>query len=861
MPARTFRSSAALRVLLLWLAAATLVHAQSAHWSPSGGTLEVGKVDTLSLVFDDCEPKSDPVLPQVPNLTLQQEGKSSSFSMVNFKTSRSITYTYAAQLTAKQSVDIPAFDVPTDKGTIHVPAAHYDPADATIGSSQQPASDVVHARLLVPRHPLWAGQVFPVTYELEVRRDYYNQILSNPEWNPAPLAAEDWVKPTRASGNTTLRIPFTTRAYAKDPGTYTLGPVQQQVSVQTGTTQGFFFSQPVLETLAVPSDQPTIVVKPLPKPAPAGFAGAVGQFTFTSKVIPHKARVGDPITWTLTLKGTGNWPDIGGVPARSVPQSFEVIQPQAKRTMEDNKLFDGSVSEDVVMIPKQPGLYTLPSVTFSYFDPETGGYKTITTEPVTLDIEGAAPAPTTPTAAGATVTGAAQPPPSGPVSQATIPSGPPTSPNQPALLPSDPEAGRANAWRPVSTGVAAGLFTLPFVALLAGWMVLATLRAKELDPARPRREAARRLNATLEAMLAGDLAKTPGEPLRGALRAWQRDTAALLGLATAAPSADELTASGAPDAEAFAALWRETEAALYGEHGPLPADWVSRALDAVSRHAVPAFRAASLFKPRHLAPWFFAAAALLALAGAAPALRAATKGDVETTDPAKAYAAGDFLQAATAWQHRVDAHPTDWRARNNLGLALLQQGQAETAVSQLAVAFLHAPTSTRVLSNFRLAMQDARLSPDVLGELAMEHPLSDLARLASPAGWQLVLVLAAILAAFALGLALLRGYGRRIPGVRWISPALLGVALLATALSVMCLGAYGLSADRNATLVAHTTTLYSIPTEAETAQKTSALSAGVMGRVDREFLGWRHVTFPGGQAGWVRREDLVMLWR
>ena len=55
--------------------------------------------------------------------------------------------------------------------------------------------------------------------------------------------------------------------------------------------------------------------------------------------------------------------------------------------------------------------------------------------------------------------------------------------------------------------------------------------------------------------------------------------------------------------------------------------------------------------------------------------------------------------------------------------------------------------------------------------------------------------------------------------------------------------------------------LYSIPTEAETAQKTSALSAGVIGRVDHGFLGWSHVTFPGGQAGWVRNDDLIMLWR
>ncbi len=861
MHARTFKRFSAVfsrTLLLAFAAAASLLHAQSVHWSPSGGTLEVGRVDSLSLVFDDCEPKADPVIPNVPGLTLQQQGRTSNFSMVNFKTSRSVTYNYAAQLNSRQSVDIPAFDIETDKGKLHVPAAHFDPADATIGPSQQPASDFVRARLFVPRQAVWAGEVFPVTFQLEVRRDYYNQILSNPEWNPSPLAAEDWTKPTRATGNRMLLIPFTTRAYAKDPGTYKLGPVQQQVSVQTGTSQGFFFSQPVLETLAVPSDQPTLVVKPLPKPAPAGFEGAVGQFTFTSKVVPENARVGDPITWTLVLKGTGNWPDIGGVPARSVPQSFEVVQPQAKRTMADNKLFDGSVSEDVVMIPKQPGLYTLPPVTFSYFDPETGGYRTITTKAVTLNIEGAPPASSAPATAGAAVTGA-PPPSSAPTAQAA-PSGPPASPSQPALLPSDPVEGRARAWRPVGTGTISLLYLAPFALLVAGWLALAALRARDRDPARPRREAARRLRATLEAMLAKGLTKTPGEPLHAALRSWQHDSAQLLGLTDAAPSAQDLAASGAPQADAFAALWRDTEAALYSATGALPADWISRAIDALDRNPVPAFRPASLLNPRHLAPWFFVLVTAAACA-LAPALRAAVKTDVSATDPAKDYAAGNFIQAAATWRQRVDAHPTDWRARNNLGLTLLQQGHDETAAAELAVAFLHAPNQAAVLSNFRLAMQEARLSPDVLGELAMDHPLSDLARLASPAGWQLVLVLAAILGALALALALLRGYGRRIPAVRWLTPALLGVALLATALAVMCLGAYGIARNRNATLVSHTTTLYSIPTEAETAQKTSALSAGVIGRVDHGFLGWSHVTFPGGQAGWVRNDDLIMLWR
>jgi hypothetical protein len=56
------------------------------------------------------------------------------------------------------------------------------------------------------------------------------------------------------------------------------------------------------------------------------------------------------------------------------------------------------------------------------------------------------------------------------------------------------------------------------------------------------------------------------------------------------------------------------------------------------------------------------------------------------------------------------------------------------------------------------------------------------------------------------------------------------------------------------------TTLRSIPTEADTTQKTSPLSAGSIAVVEKTFLGWTKLSFPGGQTGWVRTEDLIRLY-
>jgi len=56
-------------------------------------------------------------------------------------------------------------------------------------------------------------------------------------------------------------------------------------------------------------------------------------------------------------------------------------------------------------------------------------------------------------------------------------------------------------------------------------------------------------------------------------------------------------------------------------------------------------------------------------------------------------------------------------------------------------------------------------------------------------------------------------------------------------------------------------TLRSIPTEADTTQKTIALPAGSVAVQDKTFLGWVRLDFENGQTGWVRKEDVIGFWQ
>ena len=201
-------------------------------------------------------------------------------------------------------------------------------------------------------------------------------------------------------------------------------------------------------------------------------------------------------------------------------------------------------------------------------------------------------------------------------------------------------------------------------------------------------------------------------------------------------------------------------------------------------------------------------------------------------------------------------------ARHNLGLALAQQGHWPEAAAQWTSAFLLNPRSESVRWHLGLGYERAEYTPPGLGEFAVASGPHLLARLASPAEWQWLLVGAGLVFAGGLFLHLLRAY--RGGSGRWMRPTATGAMAAALVLAVsalMSLHFYGGTVDPRAAIAWHQVLLRSIPTEADTQQKTSSLPAGSLGVVNKEFLGWVRLEFDNGQTGWVRQQDIVWLYR
>ncbi len=130
-----------------------------------------------------------------------------------------------------------------------------------------------------------------------------------------------------------------------------------------------------------------ITVKPLPeKDKPASFSGAVGNFTMEASLQKPLFSTDEAGKLTVTIFGNGNMQLITA-PDIDWPKGIETFDPKItdkliKETVpvSGNKKFEYSFAAD------DSGHYTLPAIQFSFFDPSTAAYKTITTDPIVFQV-------------------------------------------------------------------------------------------------------------------------------------------------------------------------------------------------------------------------------------------------------------------------------------------------------------------------------------------------------------------------------------------------------------------------------------------------------------------------------------------
>ena len=122
-----------------------------------------------------------------------------------------------------------------------------------------------------------------------------------------------------------------------------------------------------------------IQVDPLPA-KPVGFSGGVGKFNISAKLDKNEVKAGDPVTLRVVISGLGNLKLIKQ-PVVEFPKGFDKYDPKiTDKTKLTNTGVGGSMVYDYLAVPRNQGTYTIPSVSFIYYDVNANAYKTLHTQ-------------------------------------------------------------------------------------------------------------------------------------------------------------------------------------------------------------------------------------------------------------------------------------------------------------------------------------------------------------------------------------------------------------------------------------------------------------------------------------------------
>lgn len=358
---------------------------------------------TLSkLQIPGCRVTAQGVTPQIANMTQIINGQRTD--------SRQVTFVYRFLIEAEKAGQ---FMVPALTAEQSGKKAQTSPARFTVRAVD--GTNEMQLRLTLPERPLWVGETVEGSLDWYLRpspgsRSFAVPLFDQEEWveiespageprlqgfragsKPLDLPYEQAKATLDATNYTRFRFLF--RVTPNKPGTLQLPPARVVAELQSGYSRDMFgFAVPETRLYQAVAKPTRLEIRPLPLAGrPPSFKNAVGRaFAIEVQAGRTVVRVGDPVELRILLRGKGRLaglilPELSamGLPAQhfSAPE-----EPAAGEVLEDGK---GKLFRVSVRL-RSTEAREIPALSFTYFDPETGRYETMRSQPIALSVKGSA---------------------------------------------------------------------------------------------------------------------------------------------------------------------------------------------------------------------------------------------------------------------------------------------------------------------------------------------------------------------------------------------------------------------------------------------------------------------------------------
>lgn len=317
-----------------------------------------------------------PELTDIAGYPILGTSNRSSVTYNNGNMTKSLTRSYIFQPT--KDVIIPVYKVMID-GVEEMTAPLT--LRVTKASGAISIKDSVRLEMTVDKKEAYVGE--PITLELTFKSlpnaSYHKVELSEPELKKFWAKKVQGLKQGRDGEYTTQT--YTYVLFPQEEGTFTLQPP----FVRLGTrVRGGVFSDPFFGNIGgrmswkkLFANELTLNIKPLPN-----NLEVYGDFRITAGVDKQEVKANKPINLTIDIMGQGNIEDI---------QKFELDIPNAVVYSDELKVSNSGITKGVVtqkLAIVADRDFTIPSMSFSFFDAKTKKSKTIKTEPIKIKVIG-----------------------------------------------------------------------------------------------------------------------------------------------------------------------------------------------------------------------------------------------------------------------------------------------------------------------------------------------------------------------------------------------------------------------------------------------------------------------------------------
>jgi len=344
--------------------------------------------------------------PQMKDFTIlsgPNTSSSSSVQIINGQITQSASYTYSFVV---QALKEGTFNIPP--ATINVDNKEYKSNSLNInvvaGSANQQqqqqqqrnqtpqnntqynTSDQVFLRAVIDKSNPIQGEQIMLTYKLYYRVQIYNyEIDSRASYN------DFWTENLSSKGNLkqynevvnginyNVAEILQVVLFPQRSGKLKIEP--QEIKCDLG---GFFFRN----MINVKSNTLTIDVAPFPSQnRTAEFKGSVGNYTLKSEIDKNTLKTNEAATLKIKISGKGNIKMIEE-PKINFPPNLENYAPKVTDNITINETgVSGSRTFEYLIIPRSSGEFKINPYVFSFYNPSTKKYETLSTESIVLNVE------------------------------------------------------------------------------------------------------------------------------------------------------------------------------------------------------------------------------------------------------------------------------------------------------------------------------------------------------------------------------------------------------------------------------------------------------------------------------------------